>query len=55
MKKRYIIFTPSYDENIGGIVVLNKLCSLLNDLGEDAYLYPYFNTYEMNKKNYMKG
>lgn len=54
MKKRYIIFTPSYDENIGGIVVLNKLCSLLNDLGEDAYLYPYFNTYEMNKKNCFK-
>ncbi len=54
MQRRYIIFAPSYSENIGGIIVLNKLCSLLNDLGEDAYLYPFFNTYEINKENCFK-
>lgn len=51
MNKKYIIFAPSYVENSGGIVVLHKLCSILNNLGYESYLYPYFGTYTVNKKN----
>lgn len=49
MSKKYIIFAPSYLETSGGIVVLHKLCSILNDLGHESYLYPSFETYELNK------
>jgi len=51
MSKKYIIFAPSYLETSGGIVVLHKLCSILNDLGYESYLYPNFETYELNKTN----
>lgn len=53
--KKYIIFAPSYDKNNGGVIVLHKLCSSLNELGHEAYLYPYFQTYEMNKINYIQA
>ena len=51
MKKKFIIFAPSYDENSGGIVVLHKLCSLLNSLGYESYLHPYIFSYELNRNN----
>jgi len=51
LSKRYIIFAPSYLETSGGIVVLHKLCSLLNELGYESYLYPSFNTFELNDVN----
>lgn len=40
MKRNFIIFSPPYDENSGGIIVLHKLCHLLNQIGEEAYLWP---------------
>mgnify|MGYP003669631530 CR=1 FL=1 len=40
-KKKYIVYTPEYDENNGGAIVLHKLCSILNDLGNEAYIYPF--------------
>lgn len=49
--KKFIIFSPSYNENSGGIVVLHKLCSILNDLGYESYLRPYFYSYELNRNN----
>lgn len=41
MKKRYIIYAPGYDDKIGGYIVLHKICDLLNQHGEKAYLIPF--------------
>lgn len=53
--KKFLVFSPSYDETNGGAIVLHKLCSILNELGCDAYLYPYYETYELNKENCVKS
>ncbi|MEY8214547.1 MAG: WavQ [Colwellia sp.] len=52
MKKKFLIFSPSYKEISGGVVVLHKLCSILNDLGYESYLHPYVYSYELNRNNY---
>lgn len=36
--KKIIIYTPSYDENSGGRVVMHYLCHLANSIGYEAYL-----------------
>jgi len=42
MKKfKYIIYSPPFDENSGGAIVLHRLCDLLNNSGEEAYMYWY--------------
>lgn len=41
MINKFIIVAPSYNPNSGGVVVLHKLCHILNNLGYEAYLYPY--------------
>ncbi|WP_279131733.1 WavQ [Photobacterium phosphoreum] len=48
-KTKIIIFAPSYDENIGGIIVLHHLCHLINksELNVEAYIKPSFNNYMM--------
>ena len=46
----YIIVTPSYVPNSGGIIALHKLCHDLNQLGERAYLYHL----NIDKKNYFE-
>lgn len=38
--QKYIIYSPIYDENSGGIIALHKLCALLLDKGLDAKLWP---------------
>jgi len=35
---RILIAAPSYSPSVGGIVVLHKLCDILNNLGYDAYI-----------------
>ncbi|WAV88722.1 hypothetical protein NB647_07485 [Oxalobacter aliiformigenes] len=35
----FIIYTPVYNENIGGIIVLHKLCAILNKMGISAKLW----------------
>ncbi|WP_050991282.1 hypothetical protein [Shewanella sp. POL2] len=47
-KYKYIIMTPSYNEINGGVVVLHKLCHILNEIGEVAYLFPYRDNYLIN-------
>lgn len=37
-KLKYYIYAPTFNENVGGIIVLHKLCDLLNQNGEEAYL-----------------
>jgi hypothetical protein len=39
---KFIIVAPGYDDNGGGIVVLHQLCDKLNQLGYEAYLWPFF-------------
>lgn len=39
---RYYIYAPSYNENIGGYVVLHRLCHLLNQVDNtEAFLVPF--------------
>ena len=52
---KFIIYTPEYDENIGGIIVLHKLCHLLNELGEEAYLWIHGEPPLDWKKNFFKS
>ena len=40
-KFRYIILSPEYDKNSGGITILHKLCHMLNELGENAQIFPF--------------
>lgn len=37
---KFIIWTPPYDEFSGGIIALHKLCHLLNQTGNKAFLQP---------------
>ncbi len=53
MKRKYLIVAPTYDENIGGHVVLHKLCHLLNERGVEAYLHPHIDTYSINSTNFV--
>jgi hypothetical protein len=40
---KIIVFSPSYNEKSGGVVVLHKLCSLINEMdGFEASMVPYF-------------
>ncbi len=52
MKRKYLIVAPTYDENVGGHVVLHKLCHLLNERGVEAYLLPHIDTYSINSTNF---
>jgi hypothetical protein len=36
----FIIYSPAYDEKVGGSIVLHRLCDLINKEGGQAYLYP---------------
>lgn len=36
----FIIVAPSYSERVGGVLVLHKLCDLINNLGYAAYIWP---------------
>lgn len=38
--KKFLISTHGFDLGIGGLKVLHKLCHLLNESGQDAYLIP---------------
>jgi hypothetical protein len=39
---KFIIFTHSYDDDSGGLVVLHQLCDRLNKLRYEAYLWPFY-------------
>ena len=55
MKKKILIFAPRYQENTGGSIVLHKLCSILNQIGYESFLHPYFESYVLHKSNYKKS
>jgi hypothetical protein len=52
MDKKIILFAPEYNPNIGGSVVIHKLCHLINELGGQALLYPFFGDRIINLANY---
>ncbi len=41
-KLKFVVYTPSFNENSGGVIVLHKLCDILNYLGEEAYITNYY-------------
>ena len=47
---RFIIFSPGYHSDIGGTIVLHKLCDQINSLGFKAYLVPHFQSYLINER-----
>lgn len=50
--KGFLLFAPSYDPENGGAIVMHKLCSLLNDSGYEAYLFPRFHAHEVSRVNW---
>lgn len=40
MKRTFIVFADSFNENNGGVIALHRLCDLLNREGETARLWP---------------
>jgi hypothetical protein len=50
-KVKFLIMSESYDPNIGGAIVLHKLCDELNRLGHLAKLVPTYNNFVFNKNN----
>jgi hypothetical protein len=40
MKRPFIVFADSFNENNGGVIALHRLCDLLNREGERALLWP---------------
>lgn len=47
----YIIYAPSFNENNGGCIVLHKLCHMLNQLGEQAFLWPMERSYKKRRRD----
>ncbi|WP_432455407.1 hypothetical protein ACRRS0_08105 [Agarivorans sp. QJM3NY_29] len=52
--RKFIIFAPSYNETVGGAIVLHKLCHVINKLGFKAYLFPSFDSELTNKYHFLK-
>lgn len=52
MQRKILICAPSYSENNGGAIALHKLCSLINEQGGNAFLFPFVDNFEFNKFNY---
>jgi len=38
-KLKFVVYAPPFDENSGGRIALHRLCDLLNQNGEEAYMY----------------
>jgi len=51
VKKKILIISPSYQENSGGVVALHKLCFILNQLGYESFLHPYFESYHLDESS----
>ena len=51
MTKNIIIVAPHYDPKSGGAIALHKLCHLINQLGQKAYLCPAFENHFIHVLN----
>lgn len=54
-RRKIVVFAPSYNPNVGGVVWLHKLCHVLNELGESATLFPAFNNVEVRFEGFLRG
>lgn len=54
MERKFLIFAPAYDPNVGGVVALHKLCSLLNELGAQAWVLRLFNNHLISRVNILE-
>ncbi len=52
--KKYLIFSPKFDENNGGVICLHYLAHLINECGAEAYLTPIFQGFEINNLNFKR-
>ena len=51
---KFIIYAPNFDENSGGIMVLHRLCDLLNKQGEQAYIWLWPQSFRLGNKGIYK-
>lgn len=51
----YIVYAPSYDENVGGIIFLHELVHQLRKLGEEAYLWPQQPIFRPSRRGRLKA
>jgi hypothetical protein len=49
------MYCGPYDEKCGGSLALHKLCSIINDLGGECYIYPEIYTENINLRNSLKS
>lgn len=54
MSTAIIIFAPEFDPDIGGAIVLHKLCHVLNEVGANAFIFPAFREYSISAHNWVK-
>jgi hypothetical protein len=54
MSYKYVIYAHPYDENVGGTIVLHRLCHLINECGGEAYLHPFIQSFELHHHNAMQ-
>lgn len=50
-KLKYIVYAPTFDVDSGGTIFLHELVNVLNNLGEDAYLWPMAPVYKPSRMN----
>ena len=51
---KFVLFAPGYNTKIGGSILMHKLTHILNELGHDAYIYPYFQTFLYDRTSLVK-
>ena len=49
--RKFVVFSPPYNEKQGGVICLHKLVDLLNKAGYEAYIYPSYENIILNKRN----
>lgn len=52
--RKFLIFSPGFDEDNGGVILLHKLCHVLNQLGRTSSLTPFFENYEISRTNWVR-
>lgn len=53
--RKFIIFSPKYSDKSGGVICLHYLTHLINEVGGEAYIFPRFFNYEINKYSLARG
>ena len=54
-KLKYIVYTSSFDPDSGGSIFMHELAHTLNELGEEAYLWPMAPLYGISKRTRVKN